>query len=471
MSTVRGVTDAAGGVRYGTATGWWVIAATSLGAGLAYLDATVVNAALPAIDRDLHAGITGQQWIVNSYLVTLSALILLGGAIGDRVGLRRVFVTGVVIFTAASVLCGLAPSTATLVVARAAQGMGAALSSPGSLALVSAAFHRDDRGRAIGMWSGCGSIASAIGPFVGGWLIDVASWRWVFLINLPVAAVVIAMAVTKVPEVRSSEVRSLDLPGAAAISAGLGALSYGLIEGRLVVTLFGIVAMAVFLVIEHRSSTPMVPLSLFRSPAFSGTNIVTFTVWGAMSASTFFVVQQLQRSLGYSALLSGAALVPTIGLLALLSARLAPLSHRFGAAAVMSAGSLLIASGMLGMAFIGPGDHYGADVLPWVVLFGLGLAVLVAPVTATVLGAVGDDRAGVASAVNTAVARIGSLMAVAVLPGVVGFSTSDPVDTLTRHFKSAQLITAAICAAGALAAAITLRQRVSPVSLGDVPPS
>ena len=459
------MTPAAGGVAYGTPAGRWVILATVLGSGMAFLDGTVVNVALPAIAADLGAGLSGLQWTLDAYLVTLSALLLVGGSLGDRYGRRRVFVVGLVGFTAASLLCGLAPTTGALVAARALQGVAAALLVPGSLAILSASFGPDDRSRAIGAWSGLAGVSTALGPFVGGWLVDSVSWRLVFLLNLPLAAVAVAVTLRHVPESRDPAAAARpDVAGAVAVSTGLGALAYALIEGA---TGFGVVeagaaalgvgALLAFVVVERRQAHPMLPLSMFRSRQFAGANATTFAVYAALGGATFLLVLQLQVGLGYSALAAGASLLPVTLLMLALSARTAQLAQRIGPRLPMTVGPVLVAAGLVGLSRVEPGRSYAATVLPAIVVFGLGLALTVAPLTATVLAGVEEARMGVASGVNNAVARVAGLLAVAVLPAAAGVDLGRVGEGLGGGFRAALLGCAALCLVGGAVAFATVR--------------
>ncbi|MGY1633513.1 DHA2 family efflux MFS transporter permease subunit [Geodermatophilus sp. SYSU D01186] len=357
-----------------------LLLATVLGSGMAFLDATVVSIALPAIGRDLGAGAAGLQWVVNAYTLTLAGFILLGGSLGDRFGRRRVFLVSVVVFTAASVLCGLAPTTATLVAARAVQGVGGALLAPGSLAILQASFVPDDRTRAIGAWSGLGGVAGAIGPLVGGWLVQVATWRLLFLINLPLALIVVLITLRHVPEsVDPAAPRRLDLAGAALGVVGLGGLTYGLAEWTrrgpadplvLAALALGVVALGVFVLAERRGPAPMLPLGLFRVRAFSAVNAVTFLVYAALSGAFLFLVVQLQVVAGFSPVAAGLALVPVTLLMLAFSARTGALANRIGPRLPMFAGPVVGAAGLVGLAMIGAGATYWSDVLPFAVLLG-----------------------------------------------------------------------------------------------------
>ncbi len=461
-------------VRYGTPTGRWVLLATILGSGLAGIDATVVNVALPAIGADLDVPFAALQWTITAYTLTLASLILLGGALGDRFGRRRVFVVGVVWFACASLLCGLAPGASWLIAARSLQGVGAALLTPGSLAMIQASFVPADRARAIGAWSGLGGVATAIGPFLGGWLIGVASWRWVFLINLPLAVVVVFVAQRHVPETRDPTAGGrIDLLGAALAVIGLGGITYAIIEipslgigsaPVVVAGLVGVLAMVAFLFAEARLSHPMLPLSIFSSRQFSAANAVTFLVYGAFGGIFFLLAVQLQVVAGFSALGAGIALLPITVVMLLLSARAGQLAQRIGPRLPMTLGPLVCAAGVLLMRRIGPDAHYVTDVLPAVTVFALGLSLLVAPLTATVLAAVDARHAGVASGVNNAVARAAGLLAVAALPVLAGISGDDYTDpsSFESGFEVALLIAAGLLVAGSVLALVTVRNELLP---------
>lgn len=447
----------------------WVLLATVLGTGMAFLDATVVNVALPAIGEDLGANLAGLQWTVNAYTLTLASFILLGGSAGDRFGRRRVFLLGVVWFAAASLLCGLAPDVKTLVAARALQGVGGALLTPGSLAIIQTSFRGDDRGRAIGAWSGLSGIAAAAGPLLGGWLIDVATWRWVFLINVPVAAVVVVVSLRHVPESADpSSPRRFDVPGAIVCAGALAGVTYGLIRwgeqgrpGPMSIASFalGVVAATIFLRVERSSGHPMLPLEVFRSALFRNVNLVTFAVYAAIGGLFFMLVIALQVVAGFSPLLAGSALLPITVLMLALSARAGQLAQRIGPRLPMTVGPLVSAVGLLLLVRIGPGSTYLSSVLPGVTLFGLGLSATVAPLTATVLAAAPERHAGLASGVNNAVARSAGLLVVAALPALVGLSPdayTDPV-ALQPAYARSMLVCAALLVAGGLFALLTIR--------------
>ncbi len=456
-------------LRYGTASGRWVLLATVLGSGLATLDATVVGIALPAIGREFHAGVAGLQWVVNAYTLTLAGLLLLGGTLGDRYGRRRIFVLGAIWFAAASLLTGLAPDATTLVLARALQGVGAALLTPGSLAILEAVFVREDRARAIGAWSGFGGLASAIGPFVGGWLISAVSWRLVFFINLPLTAIVVAVASRHVPESRDPQAaRRLDVAGALTVTTGLIGLTYGLIEGPsqgwgspavVAALVAGCALLVAFTVVERRAEHPMLPLGVFGSRQFSAANAVTFVVYGALGGTLFLLPVVLQQAAGYSPIQAGAALLPVTVVMLAFSARSGALAQRIGPRPHMSVGPIVVGVGMLLLTRITQHGSYLGEVLPAALVFGAGLAITVAPLTSTALSAAPANLAGVASAVNNDVARAAGLIAVAVLPAAAGI-TGDVylhAEALLRGFRLAVLIAAATCVAGGLLALLTIR--------------
>ena len=450
-------------VRFGTTRGRWVLAAMVLGSGMVSLDATVVNVALPRLGEDLHADFAGLQWVVNGYTLSLASLILIGGSLGDRLGRRRVFVVGVVWFAVASLLCGIAPNVGSLVAARALQGVGGALLTPGSLAILQASFHPDDRAKAIGAWSGLGGVTTAIGPFLGGYLVDAASWRWIFLLNLPLAAVVVWVSTRHVPESRDATVVGrLDFPGAFIGAIGLAGSTWGLIERSWLIGLSGAVAFIVFVVIEARRRNPMLPLGIFRSRQFSSANLVTLFVYAGLSAVLFMIGLVLQQALGYSPLEAGASTFPITIIMLTFSARAGALAQRIGPRWPMTIGPAIIACGLLAMTRIEPGRSYGRTVLPAVVLFSAGLALTVAPLTATVLAAADASRAGVASGVNNAVARIGGLLAVASIPLVAGFSPVTDVTPgeLVDGFHTTLIAAAVLVAIGAVLSFLGIRSNV-----------
>ena len=441
-----------------------ILATTIIGSGMAMLDGSVVNVALPRIGTDLHGTVADLQWIVDGYLLTLAGLVLVAGALGDRYGRRRVYLIGVVWFGAASLLCGVAPTTGLLIGARVLQGIGAALLTPGALAILESTFARDDRARAIGAWSGLSGIAAAAGPLVGGALVQVWSWRLAFLINPPLAVVCVLLALHYVPE--SSDAGRTgrpDLRGSATVALGLAGVTALLVEGPaeglsnpvvMVAGVIGVAGLATFVVLQRRETNPLVPPSLFTSRTFTVANLLTFVVYAALGGVMLLLVVQLQVSLGYPPTLAGLAGLPITVLMLLLSARSGRLAQRVGPRTQLIVGPLLLAAGMLLLRRVVPGASYLTGVLPGVVVFGLGLAAMVAPVTATVLAAAPERYAGVASGVNNAVARTGGLLAVAVLPAAVGLSGAaytDPVP-LTAAWRLALLICAGLALVGAAVA-------------------
>lgn len=456
-------------VRLHEPAGRWVILAAVLGSGMAMLDATVVNVALPTLGSDLGAGLDGLQWTLNGYTLTLASFILLGGSLGDRFGRRRVFVIGTIWFAVASLLCGFAPSVSWLVAARALQGVGGALLTPGSLAMIAALFQGEERGRAIGVWSGLGGLAGALGPFLGGWLVGSVGWRWVFFINLPVAAAVVFVAQRHVPETSDPNASPhIDIAGATLGIVGLAGITYALVEagdrGLDAVSgaagAVGIAALVGFVLTERRSSHPMLPLDLFSSMQFSVANLFTFVVYAALGGVFFLLVLNLQIVAGFSAIGAGAALLPITALMLVLSGPAGALNEKIGPRVPMTLGPAVSAGGLLLMSRIGANASYLGDVLPAVSVFGLGLALTVAPLTATVLGAADASHAGIASGVNNAVARAASLLAVAVLPLAASLRGDDyqQPDRFAAGFRMAMQICAALLAGGALLAALTIRR-------------
>ncbi len=458
----------AGELRMGTAAGRWVLATTVLGSGLVMIDGTVVNVALERIGTELDAGFTGLQWTVNAYTLTLAALILLGGSLGDRLGRRRVFLIGVVWFAVASLACGLAPDIGTLIAARALQGVGGALLTPGSLALISASFHGPDRAAAVGAWSGLGGIAGAVGPFLGGWLVE-WSWRAVFLINLPLAALIVAITLRHVPESRDAEsAPGLDVTGTVLAVVGLAALTYGLTglgehgpDPLLLVAVgAGVLALVSFVLVERRSPHPLVPPTLFRDATFTAANVATMLIYGAMGAVFLLLVLQLQTVAGFTPLAAGAALLPVTVVMLLFSARAGALAGRIGPRLPMTAGPLVSATGLLLLLRVDATTSWLVDVLPAMLVFGAGLALTVAPLTATVLDAAPDRYAGSASGVNNAVARAAGLLAVAVVPGVAGIGGADYTDPAAfgSGFRVAMLIGAGLLTGAAVVAFALIRR-------------
>ncbi|SNR72349.1 MFS transporter [Blastococcus mobilis] len=458
-------------VALGTAPGRWLVVVAVLATGMAFLDATAVQVALPSIGRELDASLSGLQWTVTGYTLTLASLILLGGSLGDRYGRRRVFVIGVVWFAAASMLCGLAPNTGQLVAARALQGVGGALLTPGSLALIQSSFRPGDRAKAIGLWSALAGVAGLIGPFLGGLLVDTVSWRVVFLINVPIAVLIVAVAGKHVPESRNPAHHGrFDYLGAALGALALGGLTYALITAGetparpdvLASAAIGLLSGLAFVARERRAADPMLPPRLFRDRQFTGANLATLAVYGALGGSGLFLVMQLQIVLGYGATAAGATMLPSILLLTLLSPRAGALAQRIGPRLPMTVGPLVVAAGTLLLAGVDGGRPYAVEVLPGSVLQGLGMAVVVAPLTATVLGAAPDALAGIASGVNNAVARAAQLLAVAALPAAVGLSGDDYAQpgAFTDGFRTAMVVCAVLFAVGGAISWWTIRNDV-----------
>jgi EmrB/QacA subfamily drug resistance transporter len=440
-----------------------VIASAVLGSGIVFLDGTVVNVALPAMRADLALSVAGLQWTIDAYLVTLSALLLLGGNLADVIGRRRVFVAGLAGFVVASLLCGIAPNAGALIAARALQGAAGAFLVPGSLAIISATFHPDDRGRAIGAWSGLAGVASAIGPLVGGWLIDAVSWRLIFLINLPLAAVAIGLALRHLPETRDLEAKRPDYAGALAVTIGIAGVTYALIEapgaeGPLpwLIGALGVAGIVAFVLIERSTREPMLPLVLFRSAQFTGANLTTFAVYAALGGAMFLVVLHLQVSLGYSAIAAGLSLLPVTVLMFVFSSRVGQLAQRIGPRGPMTVGPIVAGAGLWLLSRIEPGSTYALTVFPGVVVFGAGLTITVAPLTAAVLGAADERHFGSASAVNNAVARLAGLVAVATLPAIAGLESTSAA-SLESGFPVAMRVCAVACAAGGVIAWATIR--------------
>jgi EmrB/QacA subfamily drug resistance transporter len=458
-------------VALGTTPGRWLLVVTVLASGMAFLDATAVQVALPSIGRELDASLSGLQWTVTGYTLTLAALILLGGSLGDRYGRRRVFVVGVCWFAAASLVCGLAQDVGQLVAARALQGVGGALLTPGSLALIQSSFRPADRARAIGIWSSLAGIAGLIGPFLGGLLVDLASWRLVFLINVPLAAIVVAVAGRHVPESRDPTHHGrFDYAGAVLGALALGGVTYALIGAGedmtrpdvVVSAAVGLAAGVAFVVRERRTSDPMLPPRLFSDRQFTGANLATLAVYGALGGGGLFFVLQLQIVLGYDATAAGAAMLPSILVITLLSPRAGAWAQRIGPRVPMTAGPLVSAAGTLWLTQVDGSAPYAVEVLPGSLLQGLGMAITVAPLTATVLAAAPDALAGIASGVNNAVARAAQLLAVAALPVAVGLSGTDYEQpaAFSEGFRAALIICAVLFVLGGVASWVTIRDDV-----------
>jgi EmrB/QacA subfamily drug resistance transporter len=404
---------------------------------MAFIDGTVVNVDLPALQSSFNATISDLQWVLESYGLFLGALTLVGGALGDLFGRRRMFLLGVVIFTVASVWCGLSTSVAQLIIARSMQGIGAAFLVPGSLALIGASFDEEVRGQAIGTWSGFTAITAAVGPLIGGWLIDHASWRWAFFINLPLGAAVVAISLWRIPESRSVAAKRIDWLGALVITAGLAGLVYGFIEcvnlgwndPRVFFSLIAsLVALILFIVLEGRESSPMVPLTLFKSHAFSGANLLTLLLYGALSIWMFIFPMELILVRGYSATVAGAAMLPFVLLLFALSRWSGGLVARYGAKPPLVIGPVIVAAGFVVFALLLPTESYWTNFFPAAIVLGLGMSVTVAPLTTTVMNSVDQDSVGTASGVNNAVARVAGVLAIAVLGTVMVYAFSAKLD-------------------------------------------
>jgi EmrB/QacA subfamily drug resistance transporter len=457
-------------LRYRSAQGRWVVAAMILGSSVAGIDSTVVAVALPAIGRDLHAGFAGLQWTVTAYTLTLASLILLAGALSDRWGRRRVFLAGLAWFTLASVLCAAAPSIGWLIAARAVQGIGGALMTPASLAIIEAAFRPDDRTRAIGTWAGFSGVSSAIAPFLGGWLLEAGSWRPIFLINVPVAAAVAWATFRHVPESRDTSVSgSVDWLGALAGVAALATITYAIIvlpgggfrsPAFVAAVVLALVSAATFAVTERRGSHPMLPLEIFRPVRFRAANAVTFVVNGALGGFAFVFIPALEIIAGYSPVVAGSALVPVTAVTLLLSGTSGQLAQRIGPRPQLVAGSLLCAVAAMLAVRVGPHADYWTVVLPVALLFGLGLASLIPPLTASAMNSAPDSLAGLASGVNNAVARVAGLFWIAALPpitGLTGAAYTDPVQFQSSFAEISWICAAAFACAAVLAATFIAR--------------
>jgi EmrB/QacA subfamily drug resistance transporter len=436
-----------------------------LGSGIAMLDGTVVNIAAKTIGEDLHAGLVSLQWVLNGYLFSLAALILVGSSLGDRHGRKRIYLLGIGAFGASSVLCAFAQSPGQLIAFRVLQGVAAAMLTPGALALIQGSFRPEDRPAAIGSWAGYAGVAAAVGPFIGGFLVEHASWRWIFAINVPLCLAVLWLG-RYVPESRDTEETApFDIRGAVTGTVALGLLTYLLTSWRqlsgpvlVVAGAVTVALLAVFVVLEHRPGA-MAPAGLFASRVFTAANVMTFLTYGALGTILFFLVLQLQVSAGYSVLQAGVSTLPMTVCMLLFSSRAARVAARIGPRIPMSVGPLVCATGVVLMSFIGRHASYPLHVFPGIVIFAIGMTTLVSPLTTAVLAAAPDHHAGVASGINNALARTGSLLAVAALPAAVGLSGAeykDPV-ALTHAFHRGLLVCAALLIVGAVVSWFGLR--------------
>ncbi|GAQ51384.1 MFS transporter [Streptomyces acidiscabies] len=468
-------TDGAGSLRISSARGRWTLLATVLGSGVVLLGSTVTNVALPHIGDDFGAGLAVLQWTVNAYMLTLAGLILLGGALGDRFGRRRVFVVGIVWFAAASLLCAVVPDAPTLIAARALQGVGGALLTPGSLAIIEASFHPDDRPRAIGLWSGFGGVGAALGPFLGGWLVDGPGWRWTFVLSIVPALLCVPVALRHVPESMGTPPEEgrgrlgFDVPGAVLGALALALATYALTEARhsgtvaVVSGVGGVVAGAVFLIVERRSADPMVPPAIFSSRQFTAVNLITLCVYAGTGGFFFLTALHLQIVVGYSALAAGAAMLPNTLVMLLFSSASGVLAQRVGPRIPLTVGPLVCGAGMLMMLRVGPGASYLTDILPALVVMGAGMVVMVAPLTVTLLSSVSASNAGLASGINNAAARAAGLVAVAALPLLVGMGPDAYRSgaAFGTSFSRAMPLCAGLLAIGAVVAFVLLGQTVT----------
>ncbi len=433
-----------------TKAGNWVLAGTILGSSMAFIDGTVVNVALPVLQKDLGATVADTQWIVEAYALFLASLILVGGSLGDRFGRRRVFAIGIVLFSAASIWCGFAPDPGQLILARAIQGVGGALFVPGSLAIISATFPPETRGKAIGTWSGATTITTVIGPLLGGWLTENLSWRWVFFINVPIAIIVLAIIALRVPESRDETATGrLDWLGALLATVGLGGVVYGLIQSGtvglgdptvLAAIVGGALMLVAFVVVEARSQSPMMPLTMFKSSTFSGANLLTFFLYGALGGTLFFLPFNLQQVQGFTPTEAGAAMLPFIILLSTLSRWSGGLVTRYGSKLPLVVGPAIAAAGFALFALPGTHADYWTGFFPASAVLGLGMAITVAPLTTTVMGAADSSKSGIASGINNAVSRVAGLVAIAVF-GILMLSSFN--SSLDSRLSTMQLPPAA----------------------------
>ncbi len=456
----------------------WVLVAAIIGSSMAFIDGTVVNVALPAIQRDLRASVFEAQWVVESYALFLAALLLVGGSLGDRVGRRKVFAIGVAIFGAASLACAASRDVQQLIAARAVQGVGAALLVPGSLALISATFAQNERGRAIGIWSGASGITAALGPVLGGYLVDHFSWAWAFLINLPFALAVLAITWRHVPESRNPQAPpTLDVRGALLVTLGLGGVVYAFIEAptqrwSAPLVLFalsgGVAALLGFAIAEWRHAAPMLPLALLRNRNFAGANLLTLWLYAALGGGLFFLPLNLIQVQGYSATAAGAALLPFIFIMFALSGWAGRLVDQVGPRRPLIIGPLIAAAGFAGLALPSTGGSYWSSFLPAIAVLGLGMAVTVAPLTTTVMNAVDPDAAGTASGVNNAVSRVAALLAIAIFGGVMAWAFQNKLDDALRASHLPDALVSAVQAQRSKLAAVALPGGIDPVHAASI---
>lgn len=457
-------------LRMGTTEGRWVLATTVMGTGVAMLNGTDVSVALPAIGAEFDANVATLQWVLNGYMVTLAALILVGGSLGDHYGRRRVYLAGVAWFSLASLLCAVAPNAPLLIAGRILQGVGGALLTPGSLAIIQSCFEQEDRATAIGAWSGLTGIAAAIGPLLGGILVDGPGWRWIFALPVPLALAVIWAGIRHVPESVEPSADPLDWVGGLMAVVGLGGTTYAIIgypDGGLNPTvtaglIVGVVALVAFVLWERATEAPMVPFEVFRSRQFTGANLATFVVYSALGGVFFMLIVHLQTVAGFTATGAGAASIPVMLIMLFGSPLVGRLAQRIGPRLPLTIGPLLLAGGMVMMGEIPNGAAYISDVLPSLLVFGVGLTLVVTPVTATVLAAVEERHAGLASGINNAVARTGQLLAVAALPALAGLTGGDFADpeAYAPGFRSAMWIAAGLSVAGAIIGSTMIRRDV-----------
>ncbi|MGH3457006.1 MFS transporter [Aeromicrobium sp.] len=445
-------------MKLASAEGRWLIAATVGASGMAFLDGSIVSLALPDVDRDLDAGLSGLQWTVNAYMLTLSSFVLVAGSLGDRLGRRRIFNVGVAWFGVASILCAVAPSIEMLVAARALQGIGAALLTPGSLAIISTSIDKADRGRAIGLWAGLSGVAGAAGPLMGGWLVDQISWRAIFWINVPLVVATIAISLRYVPETKGAQGR-IDFGGAGLTVVSLAFLTYGLAVEEWMPTVAGLLLLIAFVLHQWRTPHALVPISLFADRVFTALNICTFAIYGALSGGLFLLVLQLQYVTGYSPLEAGLATLPPTILLLLFSGRAGALGERLGPRLPMTVGPLIASASMLLYLRV-DADASIVDVIVPGIVFGIGLTILVAPLTTSVLASAPADQTGIASGINNAVARTAALLAVAAIPPLAGIAGADfaSPEVFSPGYRTGMMICAGMLAAAGVFAALMIQK-------------